>query len=55
MKEEVMIFAERVGDTQRMAVREMKDLHEKRRDTGATLRLKRIGKRSRVDMDKDEG
>jgi len=55
MKEEVMVFAERVGDAQRMAVREMKDLHEKSRNSGATLRHKRNGKRSRDDMDQDEG
>ncbi|KAI9838537.1 MAG: ribosomal RNA processing protein [Sarea resinae] len=53
--DEVMIFAERVGDAQRTAVREMKDLHEKRGNPGATLRHKRNGKRSRDEMDKDEG
>ncbi|TVY46023.1 ATP-dependent rRNA helicase [Lachnellula subtilissima] len=54
-KEEVMVFAERVGDARRAAVREMKDLHDKRGDPGATLRHKRNGKRSRDDMDQDEG
>ena len=37
-KDEVMVLAERVGDAQRQAVREMKDLHEKRGSKGATLR-----------------
>ena len=54
-KEEVMVFAERVGDAQRAAALEMKELHEKRGDKGATLRHKRKGKRSRDEMDQDEG
>lgn len=55
IKEEVMIFAERVGEAQRMAVRAMKDLHDKRGNSGATFQHKRTGKRSRDNMDQDEG
>lgn len=55
-KEEVMVFAERVSDAQRAAAMEMKDLHEKRGSSGATLRHKRHGgKRDRDGMDQDEG
>ncbi|KAM5435212.1 ribosomal RNA processing protein [Microsporum ferrugineum] len=55
-KEEVMVLSDRVGDAQRMAVTEMKDLHEKRGTKGATLRGRRKGdsKRSRDDMDREE-
>lgn len=43
-------FAERVGEAQRVAVREMKDLHEKRGPKG------RKGKgRGRDEMDREEG
>ncbi|KIW66183.1 ATP-dependent rRNA helicase RRP3 [Phialophora macrospora] len=59
VKEEVMVLAERVGDAQRAAVLEMKELHENRGKKGATLRHKRTvkggGKRGRDDMDQDEG
>ncbi|KAH0839106.1 ATP-dependent rRNA helicase RRP3 [Fonsecaea monophora] len=63
VKEEVMVLAERVGDAQRAAAMEMKELHENRGKKGATLRHKRGakgvgsggGKRSRDDMDQDEG
>jgi ATP-dependent RNA helicase DDX47/RRP3 len=54
-KEDAMVFAERVGDAQRATVREIKDLHEKRGNSGANLRHKRNGKRGRDDMDQDEG
>ncbi len=54
-KEDAMVFAERVGDAQRAAVREIKDLHEKRGNSGANLRHKRNGKRGRDDTDQDEG
>ncbi|KAI9841519.1 MAG: ribosomal RNA processing protein [Thelocarpon superellum] len=61
IKEEVMVLSERVGDAQRHAIREMKDLHEKRGTKGATLRG-RAGpgsskgrKRGRDDMDREEG
>lgn len=61
VKEEVMVLAERVGEAQRSAVLEMKDLHENRGKKGATLRGRRPGsktggaKRGRDDMDRDEG
>ncbi|RDL31975.1 uncharacterized protein BP5553_09377 [Venustampulla echinocandica] len=55
IKDEVMIFAARVGDAQRMAMREMKDLQDKKGNSGTTLKHKRNGKRSRGDMDQDEG
>ena len=59
-KDEVMVMGERVGEAQRAAVREMKDLHEKRGTKGATLRGRKPvgmkgGKRKRDDMDKEEG
>ena len=58
VKEEVMVLAERVGDAQREAALEMKDLHENRGKKGATLRHKRTKKgvgRSRDDMDREDG
>ena len=61
VKEEVMVLAERVGEAQRSAVLEMKDLHENRGKKGATLRGRRPAgktggaKRGRDDMDRDEG
>ncbi|MCJ1292611.1 ribosomal RNA processing protein [Xylographa carneopallida] len=62
-KEEVMVLGERVGDAQRVAIREMKDLHEKRGTKGATLRGRKpsargsaaAGKRGRDEMDREEG
>lgn len=56
-REEVMILGERVGEAQRMAIGEMKDLHEKRGTKGATLRGRKPvgGKRARNDMDREEG
>lgn len=59
-KEEIMVLGERVEDAQKMAVREMKDLHEKRGTKGATLRGRRVGrggggKRGRDEMDREEG
>ena len=68
VKEEVMVLSERVGEAQRLAVREMKDLQEKKGGKGSTLRGKRkdgmergkggggrAGKRGRDDMDREEG
>ncbi|EXJ87908.1 ATP-dependent rRNA helicase rrp3 [Capronia coronata CBS 617.96] len=60
VKEEVMVLAERVGDAQRAAAMEMKELHENRGQRGATLRHTRTGrggagKRGRDHMDQDEG
>lgn len=61
-KDEVMILAERVGEAQRGAVMEMKELHESRGKKGATLKGRRRGggniggaKRSRDEMDREEG
>lgn len=56
-REEVMVLGENVGEAQRMAIREMKDLHEKRGTKGATLRGRKpgLGKRGRNDMDREEG
>ena len=63
-KEEVIVLGERVGDAQRVAIREMKDLHEKRGTKGATLRGRKPvggrggragGKRGRDEMDREEG
>ena len=55
-----MILGERVSDAQRAAIREMKDLHEKRGTKGATLRGRKPatgmrGKRRRDEMDREEG
>ena len=58
VKEEVMVLSQRVGEAQRAAVMEMKELHENRGKSGATLRHKRTkqgGGRGRDDMDRDEG
>jgi ATP-dependent RNA helicase DDX47/RRP3 len=61
VKEEVMVLGERVGEAQRVAVTEMKDLHEKRGSKGATLKGRRRmgtgqgGKRGRDEMDREEG
>ncbi|KAI9879385.1 MAG: ribosomal RNA processing protein [Pleopsidium flavum] len=60
VKEEVMVFSERVSNAQRDAVRQMKDLHEKRGTKGATLRgrkpgIVKGGKRGRDEMDREEG
>jgi ATP-dependent RNA helicase DDX47/RRP3 len=61
VKEEVMVLSERVGEAQRVAVTEMKDLHEKRGTKGATLKGRRRmqgstqGKRGRDEMDREEG
>jgi ATP-dependent RNA helicase DDX47/RRP3 len=63
-KEEVMVLAERVGEAQRSAVMEMKELHEGRGKKGAILRGRRRGgagvgvgvrKRARDNMDKEDG
>lgn len=60
-KDEVMILAERVGEAQRIAVTQMKELHEGRGKKGAVLKGRRRdgggggGKRGRDDMDREEG
>ena len=57
--DEVMAFGERVSEAQRMAIKEMKELHEKRGTKGATLRGRRSNgkdgaRQRRDDMDKEE-
>lgn len=59
-KEEVVIWTERVNEAQRMAIREMKDLHEKRGSKAAVLRGRKPSaakgsKRTREQMDEDDG
>ncbi|KAF2091284.1 ATP-dependent rRNA helicase RRP3 [Saccharata proteae CBS 121410] len=57
VKDEVMVLSERVGEAQRVAVREMKDLHEGRGKKGSVLQGRRRGgpKRGRDEMDREEG
>lgn len=57
VKEEVMVLVDRVGEAQRQAVMEMKELHEDRGRKGATLRGRRpaTGTRRRDNMDQDDG
>ena len=59
-REDVMGVGEMFGEAQRMAIREMKDLHEKRGSKGATLRGRKLGKsevrsKGRDNMDREEG
>ena len=58
-REEVMVLAERVGEAQRIAAREMRDLAEAKRGKGkgrGPMRKGGVGKRVRTDaMDRDEG
>lgn len=56
-KEEVMVFAQRVGEAQRIAVSEMKALHEKRKTGGKGKGISggRAKKGGRENMDVDEG
>ncbi|MDI1493064.1 MAG: ribosomal RNA processing protein [Ramalina farinacea] len=56
-REEVMVLGERVDEAQRLAIGEMKDLHDQRGTRGATLRGRRrpAGRRGRDDMDREEG
>lgn len=59
-REEVLVWGERVSEAQRVAIREMKDLHEKRGGKGATLRGRKPKssggrKRGRDEMDREEG
>ena len=58
-KDEVILLGERVSEAQRMAIKEMKDLHEKRGTRGAVLRGhkmkgKNSANRRRDDMDREE-
>ncbi|CZS91135.1 hypothetical protein WAI453_003737 [Rhynchosporium graminicola] len=59
VKEEVMVFKERVEEAQRNARNEMKNLHEDRGNRGSVLKGRRPktggAKRGRDDMDREEG
>ena len=54
-KQEVELLGERVGEAQRVAIREMKNLHEKRGNRGimSTGRSKRQWKRTRDDLEEE--
>lgn len=54
-KDEAIVLAERVGEAQRVAARELKALQDKGRGSGSSLRRNKNGKRSRDEMDQDEG
>lgn len=56
-KDEVMVLADRVGEAQRQAITEMKELEEKKGGKGSVLKGKRGKglKRNRDDMDQEEG
>lgn len=56
-KDEVMVLADRVGEAQRQAITEMKELEEKKGSKGSVLKGKRGKglKRNRDDMDQEEG
>jgi ATP-dependent RNA helicase DDX47/RRP3 len=57
-KDEVMVYAERVGEAQRVAVREMKDIHDqrgKRGGRGGARGGASMGRRGRDHMDREEG
>ncbi|KAK5169819.1 ribosomal RNA processing protein [Saxophila tyrrhenica] len=63
-RDEAMVFSERVGEAQRVAIQEMKALNEKERGKGGRGggkggigggRIKKGGKRDREGMDADEG
>ncbi|KAF2464754.1 ATP-dependent rRNA helicase RRP3 [Lindgomyces ingoldianus] len=53
-KDEAMVLMERVSEAQRVAVREMKDIHEARGRKGGMMRGRK-GNRGRDDMDREEG
>lgn len=58
VKDEVVVFAERVGEAQTVAKRELRDAQEKgskRGGIGRGHRNRHGGKRGRDDMDKEEG
>jgi ATP-dependent RNA helicase DDX47/RRP3 len=55
-RDEVMVFAERVGEAQKVAVTEMKNLHDQRGRGGKKGGgIKKGGKKSRDGMDEEEG
>ncbi|KAF2788315.1 putative ATP-dependent RNA helicase [Melanomma pulvis-pyrius CBS 109.77] len=53
-KDEAMVLMERVGDAQRVAIREMKDIHESRGKRRGFMNGGR-GKRGRDEMDQEDG
>jgi ATP-dependent RNA helicase DDX47/RRP3 len=53
-KDEAMVLMERVSEAQRVAIREMKDLHESRGKRGGFMKGGR-GKRGRDEMDQEDG
>lgn len=55
VKEEVMVFSDRVGDAQRAAMKELRDLQDGKGRRGAGMRKRHSAKRARDDMDQDEG
>lgn len=55
-KEEVLVLSDRVGEAQRHAITEMKDLQERKGSKGSTFKGKKGKfKRAHEDMDKEEG
>ena len=56
-RDEVKVLEERVVEAQKVAIKEMKDLHERRGTRGSTLRGRRKtgGNRGRDKMDREEG
>jgi ATP-dependent RNA helicase DDX47/RRP3 len=54
-KDEAMVLAERVGEAQRVAVREMKEIHEARGKGRGAMKGRKGGKRGRDEMDREEG
>ncbi|KAH7139538.1 ATP-dependent rRNA helicase RRP3 [Dendryphion nanum] len=54
-KDEVMVLAERVAEAQRVAIKEMKDIHDSRGKRGGGMSRHGRGKRGRDDMDQEEG
>lgn len=53
-KDEAMVLLERVSEAQRVAVQEMKEIHEQRGKRGG-FGKGRKGKRGRDDMDREDG
>lgn len=54
-KDEVMVLAERVDEAQQRAITELKELEEKRGGKKSGKKARKVGKRSRDEMDQEEG
>lgn len=54
-KDEVMVLAERVDEAQQQAITELKELEEKRGGKKSGKKARKVGKRSRDEMDQEEG